>query len=71
MVSGQKLYKEAGMQRSAVVLNSATLTMQFIRLAKASGIYEWERYFDASSDQHWKENAMNWIKTGIDATVAA
>jgi hypothetical protein len=71
MVSGQKLYKDAGMQRSAVILNSATLTMQFIRLAKASGIYEWERYFDASSDQQWEERAMEWIKNGIDANVAA
>jgi hypothetical protein len=71
MVSGQMLYKEAGMQRSAVILNSATLTMQFVRLAKTSGIYAWERYFDASSDPSWEDKAINWLKNGVDASVAA
>jgi hypothetical protein len=71
MVRGQKLYKDAGMQRSAVILNNATTTIQFIRLAKTSGIYVWERYFDASSDTKWEEKALKWIKSGIDASVAA
>jgi hypothetical protein len=71
MVRGQKLYKDAGMQRSAVILNNVTTTMQFIRLAKASGIYTWERYFDASSDPNWEEKALKWIKSGIDVSLAA
>jgi hypothetical protein len=71
MVSGQMPYKNAGMQRSAVILNSATLTMQFVRLAKTSGIYAWERYFDASSDPSWEDKTIDWLKNGIDAGVAA
>jgi hypothetical protein len=66
MVRGQRFYKEAGMQRSAVILNNAVTTMQFRRLAKASGIDAWERYFDASSEPKWEEKALSWIKSGID-----
>jgi len=66
MVRGQKLYKEAGMQRSAVILNNAVTTMQFRRLAKESGIDAWERYYDASSEPKWEEKALSWIKSGID-----
>jgi len=66
MVLGQKLYKGAGMQRSAVILNNATTTLQFIRLAKDSGIDAWERYFDASSEPRWEEKSLGWVKSGID-----
>ncbi len=66
MVEGQKLYKEKGMQRSAVILNSALLTTQFKRLAKESGIYAWERYLDASSTPDWERKAESWITAGTD-----
>jgi hypothetical protein len=66
MVRGQKLYKEAGMQRSAVVLSNPITTSQFQRLAKESGIYAWERYIDASSEPNWQEKAVNWIKSASD-----
>jgi hypothetical protein len=66
MVRGQKLYKEAGMQRSAVILKNAVITLQFRRLAKESGIDDWERYIDASSEPKWEEKALSWIKSGID-----
>jgi hypothetical protein len=71
MVSGQKLYKQAGMQRSAVILNNPITTAQFHRLAKESGIYAWERYLDASSEPRWREKAVNWTKSGIDPDLAA
>ena len=36
----------------------------FKRLAKETGIYEWERYIDASSHPNWEEDAMKWIVSG-------
>ena len=41
MQEGQKLYKGAGMARSAVIVNSAITKMQFTRIAKETGIIEW------------------------------
>jgi hypothetical protein len=66
MVAGQKLYKQAGMQRSAVVLDNAIVTAQFRRLAKESGIDAFERYLDGSSEHNWQQAAVNWVKLGID-----
>lgn len=63
---GQKLFKKSGMERSAVILKSATLTLQFKHLAKDSGIYVWERYVDASKNDNWEEVAKDWIINGID-----
>lgn len=66
MVEGQKLYKTKGMQRSAVALQNAITAAQFTRLAKESGIYNWERYIDASSEKDWAEIAIKWVVDGID-----
>lgn len=66
MVEGQALYKKKGMQRSAVILSSAAIAMQFKRLGKESGIYSFERYLDASSDANWQKHATDWVKSGID-----
>ncbi len=66
IVQGQGLYKKKGMQRSAVILSSSTLTLQFKRLARTSGIYEYERYLDASNDASWERHANDWVKSGID-----
>jgi hypothetical protein len=66
MIAGQKLYKQSGMQRSAVVLDNTVVTAQFRRLAKESGIDAFERYLDASSEPDWRQAAVNWVKLGID-----
>jgi hypothetical protein len=63
---GQKLYKKAGMTRSVVILASSVVTMQFKRLAKETGIYEWERYIDASKVANWEENGQEWLVNKID-----
>ena len=65
MVSGQQLYKKAGMTRSAVLVDSANTAAQFRRLAKESGIYAWERYFH-SQDAAAEQKALRWIKDGVD-----
>lgn len=64
MERGQALYRQAGMERSAVILNHPVTTIQFQRLAQQSGIYEWERYIDASSDPEWEKMALNWVQRG-------
>ncbi len=66
MVEGQTLYRKAGMVRSAVILSKAFTTAQFKRLAKLSGIHEWERYIDATATDNWKDLAIDWVKHGID-----
>ncbi len=66
MVEGQQLYRKAGMQRSAVILNSAVTTAQFRRLAKESAIHASERYLDASSEPLWQQKAVDWVNSGKD-----
>ena len=66
MEEGQKLYKERGMSRSVVILNSPTVTAQFKRIAKETGIYNWERYLDASTIPNWEEKGRSWLSRAID-----
>ncbi|MFY0688699.1 MAG: hypothetical protein JXQ90_16110 [Cyclobacteriaceae bacterium] len=66
MEEGQKMYKQAGMLRSVVVLANPITTMQFKRIAKETGIYEWERYIDASAVSNWEQLAQDWIVSGKD-----
>lgn len=66
MVEGQKLYKEKGMQKSAVILNSPEVTAQLKNLAIQSGIYSTERYIDASKVNNAVDVAIDWVKDNID-----
>lgn len=66
MQNGQKLFKEKGMVRSVVIVASAVLKMQFQRIGKETGIYEWERYIDASSEADWEKIGIAWLKDAID-----
>ena len=58
--------RERGMARSAVILASAMTKLQISRLAKEVGMYEYERYFDASTQPDWERQALDWIERGID-----
>ncbi|RZV10562.1 hypothetical protein BDK88_1731 [Natrinema hispanicum] len=66
MRDGQQHYQEAGMVRSSVILDSAILTLQFRRLAKESGIYDWERYLNAGTTDDWYQQAVDWLVDEID-----
>jgi len=66
MEEGQKLYKQKGMSRSVVILSSATVTMQFKRIAKETGIYKWERYIDASATPDWEVKGKEWLVHSTD-----
>jgi hypothetical protein len=67
----QRLFRSSGLARSAVVLASAIMTMQFIRLAKDSGVYAHERYIDASRHGDWERVALAWIIDGVDPDARA
>ncbi|XXF79031.1 hypothetical protein P2318_04555 [Myxococcaceae bacterium GXIMD 01537] len=62
--------KNAGLVRSAVVLDSAVAKLQTTRLAKTSGVYAWERYVDASKGTDWEQRALGWIVNGVDPDLA-
>ncbi len=66
MQKGQKLFKAKGMERSVVILNNSITTMQFKRIAKETGIYEWERYIDASKTPNWEEQGKKWLVNAVD-----
>jgi hypothetical protein len=65
MVRGQSMYRSRGMQRSCVILDDAIITIQFMRLARQSGIFKYERYIDASAHRDWLAKARNWVRHAI------
>lgn len=66
MEEGQKLYKTSGMVRSVVILANPIVTLQFKRIAKETGIYEWERYLNTEECSNWEETGVKWIVHGVD-----
>jgi hypothetical protein len=66
MVEGQVAFKEKGMVRSVVILSNPIIAMQFRRLGKESGIYQWERYLDSQSTKDFEKVGEDWITKGVD-----
>lgn len=66
MQEGQKLYQKSGMIRSVVVVSSSIIKAQFTRIAKETGIYQWERYVDSSSNPNWERIGVDWLTKGTD-----
>jgi len=66
MQEGQKLYQKNGMVRSVVVVSSSIIKAQFTRIAKETGIYQWERYIDSSSNPNWERTGVDWLTKGTD-----
>ena len=58
--------KDAGLERNAVVLNSAIAALQARRLARETGIEDDIRYIDAASEPEWERVAIDWLPAGID-----
>ena len=63
---GQRKARDCGMVRSVVILSNSTVTYQFKRTALTSGIYDWERYIDESSEENWEQIGLDWVIKGID-----
>ena len=66
MQNGQLLFKNKGMARSVVIVKDKITKMQFIRIAKQTGIYKWERYIDVSNNYNWQQVAFKWLNEAID-----
>ncbi|MES1241696.1 MAG: hypothetical protein ABUT39_08765 [Acidobacteriota bacterium] len=62
-------FKQVGMERNAVVLNSAIATLQVRRLGKETGIDATSRYIDASTQQDWEKVAIDWLVRAVDPEV--
>lgn len=64
-----RFFKQVGMERNAVVLNSAIATLQARRLGKETGIDAASRYIDASAEQDWERIALDWLVKAVDPDV--
>jgi len=58
--------RQAGLGRSAYIVDDAVTAMQFKRLAKEAGISDTTRQIDASSVSDCERVAVDWIVRGID-----
>ena len=66
MEHNMELAKQAGMGRSAEIVNDFIAAMQFRRMAKEAGISSLMRQIDAGSVADCKRIAIDWIVKGID-----
>ncbi|TCL70070.1 hypothetical protein EDC14_101059 [Hydrogenispora ethanolica] len=66
VIEVQKMFKERGMVRSVAIFADYVTTMQTKRMSKETGIYEWERYLDASAESDWENIGILWVRDGID-----
>ena len=70
MEAGQRYARENGMVRSVVILDNPVTTLQFKRIAKQTGTYNWERYIDAQAEPNWREVGMAWLTDSVDPDVS-
>lgn len=66
LAEGRELFQRAGMRRSCVVLDSASLTAKYRRRARETRGRSFERYFNAAEDRFWRKKAVAWIEEDID-----
>ncbi len=65
-VTGEKLFKESGMNRSVVIVSTVLTQLQFSRIAAESGIYSSERIIDSKCNPNWEIDGLNWVINGIE-----
>ncbi len=70
MKQGQQLYKRKGMVRSVVITDTDVNRLQFVHIARKTGICEGERYIDAATEPNWEEVGLDWILEGIEPPVS-
>jgi hypothetical protein len=66
MEDGQKMFRQKGMKRSVVILDSSITAMQFRQIARSTGIYDYERYINVKEYPNFEKTAMDWLMGGID-----
>lgn len=69
LTSSQQLVANR-LTRSATVVDSAIINLQFKRLSKQSGVIDSKRFIDASKTPDWEQKAVDWITDGIDPQAA-
>ena len=69
MKEGQIYYKNQGMIRSVVIFKADITSKQFKIFAKKTGIIYGERYINATENENWEEEGLNWIIKGIEPTI--
>ena len=66
ITESMKAFKKAGGRRAIVLFDTHLATMHIKRLAKESGIYEWERYIDAETFPNFEKVVLAWLNEGAD-----
>ena len=66
ILEAMEYVRSHGLLRSAVILSTATAALHIKQMAWRTGVYEWERYVDASHDPDWEQHATDWIVHRID-----
>lgn len=61
----QNWVRQHGLQRSAVVVESAIVQLNLSRMSRETGMLSHERYF-TGSDPDWEAKALAWITDGVD-----
>ncbi|MCK4537911.1 MAG: hypothetical protein KAV42_03830 [Candidatus Krumholzibacteria bacterium] len=65
---GQRFARELGMIRSVVILRDNLTTLQLIRLARETGIYNTERYISSLDNPDWEQQGLDWLLEGKEPT---
>ena len=66
LATGIQLCQQRGLRRTAVIVLKRATKLELARLAKESGIDQWERYLSADDTPDWRERGLAWIDQGID-----
>jgi hypothetical protein len=64
--AGEIHARKHGLVRSVIILSDEVTALQMKGIARLSGIYEWERYIDASAVENWEQIGLDWVIHGID-----
>ena len=48
------------------ILYTDHIVTEVIKIAKETGIYEWERYIDVTAQPGWEQIALDWILNAVD-----
>lgn len=64
--AGEMYAREHGLVRSVIILGDEITAQQMKGIARCSGVYEWERYIDATGEPNWEQVAVDWILNAVD-----
>ena len=63
---GLRVFKQRGMERSVLVLDSTFTYLKFKKNYNKSKTTKDQRYLDASTNSYWEQAAGSWLSKGID-----